>query len=303
MSAQPCGCDPDYINSLGAKGYVCLMHREMVYQKTQQNLDRPTNPKGEEWSQTVTPTDPTTDTNFANRATESGTPQNTEYRPTEQLLDATVLSKEQHDRLDLTQRGPIKSSVSMAPVLKNLTPSTKLNEVDAVSAKDEYQQEGVSPSTTVTKRERLGGFSAVDVTAFSDSSKDPGSSRHWGILTHGDAEKLSESLRQHFTAGHPAFTRISLDEMILHAAKNTDYAKGGPPLGNFERVAAILALYPNLQLSDQRVVALVYAMKQLDAVLWGMNSGIVHKVEGANQRLQDVSVYAKLVMCMNEDKE
>lgn len=113
---------------------------------------------------------------------------------------------------------------------------------------------------------------------------------------------IGERLRQEFPHGHPQFLPITLKEMELHSAKNHDYAKGGSPLGNFERVAAILALYPNLKLSDQRVVALVYAMKQLDAVLWGLNSNIEHKVEGLASRLQDISVYAKIVMCMLEDK-
>ncbi len=114
---------------------------------------------------------------------------------------------------------------------------------------------------------------------------------------------VESGLRTRFPYGHPRFLPITMRELQLHSDKNHDYAKGGPPLGNFLRVAQILALYPNLQPSDERVVALVYALKQLDAVLWGMSAGIAHKVEGANQRLQDISVYCKLVMCMNEDKE
>lgn len=108
-------------------------------------------------------------------------------------------------------------------------------------------------------------------------------------------------LRNRYPHGHKKFLPITLREIELHSNKNHDYAKGGNALGNFTRVAAILALYPNLKLSDQRVVALVYALKQVDAVLWGMSAGIEHKVEGANARLQDISVYSKLVMCMNED--
>lgn len=110
-------------------------------------------------------------------------------------------------------------------------------------------------------------------------------------------------LREEFPHGHPAFLPITLKEMQLHSDKNHDYAKGGHPLGNFTRVADLLKNYPNLSLSDPRVVALVYALKQLDAVLWGLSEGIEHKVEGLNARLQDISVYAKLVMCMNNEKE
>ena len=101
--------------------------------------------------------------------------------------------------------------------------------------------------------------------------------------------------------GHPAFERITKAELDLHEAKNHDYASGGDPLGNFNRVSQILALYPNLPLSDRRVVALVYALKQLDAVLWALNTGLQARVEGLSSRLQDISVYAKLVMCMETE--
>lgn len=116
-----------------------------------------------------------------------------------------------------------------------------------------------------------------------------------------NANNIYGYLRENFPHGHPAFLPITLKEMQLHSDKNHDYAKGGHPLGNFSRVSSILALYPRLRVSDQRVVALVYALKQLDAVLWGLSEGIEHKVEGLNPRLQDISVYAKLVMCMNDD--
>jgi hypothetical protein len=112
---------------------------------------------------------------------------------------------------------------------------------------------------------------------------------------------VEDILRDFFPHGHPQFLPITLREMELHSQKNNDYAAGGAPTGNFDRVAAILALYPKLKLSDRRVVALVYALKQLDAVLWGINSDITHKVEGLNARLQDISVYAKIVMCLNLD--
>ncbi len=117
------------------------------------------------------------------------------------------------------------------------------------------------------------------------------------------AQQIAEALRNEFPYGHPAFLPITVGELHLHSNKNHDYAAGGSPLGNFDRVANILSLYPNLRLSDRRIVALVYAMKQLDAVLWGLNSNIEHKVEGLNDRLQDISVYAKLVMCMNLERQ
>lgn len=116
-----------------------------------------------------------------------------------------------------------------------------------------------------------------------------------------ETKEIVDQLRQEYPYGHPAFLPITMEELQLHSDKNHDYAAGGSPLGNFERVSAILALYPNLKAGDRRVVALIYALKQIDAVLWGINSNIVAKVEGLKGRLQDISVYAKIVMCMCDD--
>ena len=119
--------------------------------------------------------------------------------------------------------------------------------------------------------------------------------RKYGI----DEVGFEQALRELFPHGHPDFLPTTLAEMELHSVKNHDYASGGSALWNFERAAAILALYPGLKLSDKRVYALVLALKQIDAVLWGLSNSIEHKVEGLNSRLQDISVYAKIVMCMN----
>ena len=113
---------------------------------------------------------------------------------------------------------------------------------------------------------------------------------------------LIDQLRADHPHGHPDFLQISLDEVALHSNKNHDYALGGPPLGNFDRVAAILALYPDLKMSDPVAVMLVYALKQLDAVLWGLSNAITHKVEGLLPRLGDISVYAKIAMCALRDR-
>lgn len=109
------------------------------------------------------------------------------------------------------------------------------------------------------------------------------------------------ALRDNYPHGHPDFLPITMREVRLHSDKNHDYASGGDPLGNFKRVAAILDLYPTLLHADPRVVALTYMLKQLDAVLWGLNAGITQKVEGINDRLADISVYAKIAMCLNND--
>ena len=113
---------------------------------------------------------------------------------------------------------------------------------------------------------------------------------------------VKENLKGFFPNGHERFIDLSLREVQLHSDKNHDYSSGGAALGNFDRVAAILKQYPGLELGDRKVVALVYALKQLDAVLWGLAKGIKHKVEGLDGRLQDISVYVKLVQCMLGDE-
>lgn len=99
--------------------------------------------------------------------------------------------------------------------------------------------------------------------------------------------------------GHPGFYALTEEEVKLHAAKNRDYAQGGDPLGNFNRVAAILALYPGLELAKPETVAVVYMLKQLDAAMWMLAQGYEGRVEGVDSRLRDVHVYAKLVRILH----
>lgn len=110
-------------------------------------------------------------------------------------------------------------------------------------------------------------------------------------------------LQEQYPYGHPAFVGKVVDELALHSNKNHDYAAGGDPLGNFKRVATILSLYPDLDNSNPAVVPLLFSLKQLDAVLWGLNQGIVHKVEGPVGRLQDISVYAKITQIILEEQD
>ena len=113
---------------------------------------------------------------------------------------------------------------------------------------------------------------------------------------------LLEELREEFPHGHEAFIPMAIAEMQLHSRKNKAYAQGGRPLGNFERTAAIYALYPGLSLGDPAVVALVYAMKQLDCALWQLAQGYEDDVEGLDARLMDVGVYAKLARILTKEK-
>jgi hypothetical protein len=114
---------------------------------------------------------------------------------------------------------------------------------------------------------------------------------------------LMEELRKEFPHGHPEFLPMLLAKAKLHSDKNHDYAKGGNPLGNFERVSTILSLYPGLNLGSPVVVMLIYALKQVDAVLWGFCQKIDQKVEGPIERLGDILVYAGIAICALIDKK
>lgn len=103
--------------------------------------------------------------------------------------------------------------------------------------------------------------------------------------------------------GHPKFYEIIEELADLHSRKNHDYASGGDPLGNFRRVAKIFSMYPGLDLSDPTVVALAYAMKQVDATLWMLSNKHKAKVEGTKDRLQDIAVYSMISMILEGEKK
>lgn len=108
-------------------------------------------------------------------------------------------------------------------------------------------------------------------------------------------------VKKQYPHGHPRFADITVGELKLHSDKNHDYAAGGDPLGNFRRQAKMYEMYPGLSLSDPATLAMVYAMKQIDAFFWLKSNGHKAKVEGTGKRLEDVSVYAKLSRIIDEE--
>jgi hypothetical protein len=116
-----------------------------------------------------------------------------------------------------------------------------------------------------------------------------------------DKKKILQELQKTFPNGHEKYIPILLDLMELHSIKNHDYAAGGNPLGNFDRVAHFFESYPNLKLSDSFVVALCYMMKQLDAALWLKNNGHAAKVQGIGERMDDIIVYATIAKIIEEN--
>ncbi len=103
--------------------------------------------------------------------------------------------------------------------------------------------------------------------------------------------------------GHPRFYELTGHEEDMHSAKNRDYAGGGRPMGNFERVAKFLEMYPGFPFATPAGVGIVYMMKQLDAAMWLLCTGREGEVEGIADRLGDISVYAKLIRIMHEEAE
>ncbi len=85
-------------------------------------------------------------------------------------------------------------------------------------------------------------------------------------------------------------------EKALFEVKNHDYARGGSVTGNFDRVSRILSLYPGLDVANPATVCLIYMFKHLDAILMALSSSTESRVESLDQRLMDISVYAKLLM-------
>ncbi len=112
---------------------------------------------------------------------------------------------------------------------------------------------------------------------------------------------LNKILRQLFPHGHPDFIPMQLAKMHLHSDKNKDYAGGGNPLGNFQRVSAIKKLYPSMDWASPEGVALGYMLKQLDAALWLLSNGQEGGVENIDTRLGDVSVYIDLARILHKE--
>lgn len=122
-----------------------------------------------------------------------------------------------------------------------------------------------------------------------------------GCATEGHKQQVVKQLGTIFPHGHKAFLPMCVAEAELHSNKNHDYAHGGDPLGNFVRVSKILELYPDFPSNTPSGVAIIYALKQLDAVMWGKARGIEHKVEGLTPRYQDISVYMKLASIIDSN--
>ena len=99
------------------------------------------------------------------------------------------------------------------------------------------------------------------------------------------ADLITQALDRYAPQGHPDFNDIVLGIVKLHSDKNHDYARGGDPLGNFKRSVDILGKYWHVFATPEgpAVLAILYAMKQIDNVLWSLSQGGENVCEGLAQ--------------------
>jgi hypothetical protein len=89
----------------------------------------------------------------------------------------------------------------------------------------------------------------------------------------------------------------------LHNRKNQDYAREGKPTGNFDRVARFMRMYPKVDWAQPQMVAVIYLMKQFDALMWMENVGHYSLTgEGKIERLMDMAIYTGIMYCQEKDK-
>ncbi len=94
--------------------------------------------------------------------------------------------------------------------------------------------------------------------------------------------------------GDPMFYALTDDEIKLHDEKNQDYRSTSNPVANFDRVAAWMALYPDMDWARPEMVAILYAQKQIDSAMSLMERGVEGGVETIDTRARDVHIYWKL---------
>lgn len=89
--------------------------------------------------------------------------------------------------------------------------------------------------------------------------------------------------------------------MELHDKKNRNYAGGGSPLGNFQRVASIMSNYPNIPHGNPASALVGMVLKQIDNVLWAMNTGRFYSEASIDEHLADIAVYMVILRCIRYD--
>jgi hypothetical protein len=114
-------------------------------------------------------------------------------------------------------------------------------------------------------------------------------------------EELIVEMKKLFSNGDPEFYEIIVDLAELHHMKNGDYASKEEPLRNFTTVGKALEDYNILTKGNPATkIALAYASKQWDAAFKLLGRSEKGDVEGINQRLNDIAVYAIIARILYE---
>lgn len=104
--------------------------------------------------------------------------------------------------------------------------------------------------------------------------------------------------------GHPDFNARMIEAARLHSRKNADYSGEEGPLGNFERVARVLEIYPIFSSPKhlRAKVAIMYILKQFDAVMNSLAEGRDLETESISGRIDDMAVYWPIIRIMIEEE-
>ena len=113
-----------------------------------------------------------------------------------------------------------------------------------------------------------------------------------------DKETIIKELKETYPNGHEGFIPLLVEAMNTHSAKNDGYARGGDPLGNFNRVSLIKRQYQGMDWATPTGVCLGYMLKQLDCCLWQLARGYKDDGEPPEERLKDVLVYVAIAMLL-----
>ncbi len=103
--------------------------------------------------------------------------------------------------------------------------------------------------------------------------------------------------------GDPMFYELTQEEIKLHDEKNNDYRSKTNPLANFDRVAAWMALYPDMDWAQPELVADLFAQKQIDSYMSLMERGMEGGVETTDSRARDVHVYWKIARIIHRRRQ
>lgn len=113
--------------------------------------------------------------------------------------------------------------------------------------------------------------------------------------SHPSRQDILDAANDLFPHGHRDFNELMLQQMELHSEKNRGYAEGGSPLGNFDRAAQIMNLYPNFPVWSAQGMLLMYVLKHFDRIMWDMSIGRPFPSDDA---CADISVYMNILRCM-----